>query len=419
MRLSLAVVSSAVVARYLGPDDFGLLSVALAAVGLFAGFARFGLEHIVLQDIARAATSGDEAKVLGSAFWLRFASAALTWLAAMSMMTLLDGRGELLTLVAVIGLLNLTLAWEGIESWFQVKVRMRPTSLVRMIAALVGAALRIAGAWLAAPLIWFATTTVIEGVLGVIGMRRVFSRQADRPPRLAFDNAACRRLLQQGWPLALSGLATGIYMRVDQLMLHTLAGEADVGIYSAAVRISEAWYFVPGIFVSTLFPAIAKMRGVDEVAFARRFSTMLALLSLLGVAAGIGAWLFGDLIIAVVYGTAYAPAAGVLMLHMWTGLFVGWGLARNAWLAAYDANRLVLAMTLIGLAVNVALNYVWIPKYGALGAAAATLATQAVFATVVNGLFKSCRPMLIYQAQSLLALPSVVIRLPNEIRGMR
>ena len=74
-------------------------------------------------------------------------------------------------------------------------------------------------------------------------------------------------LLKESWPLILSGLVISVYMKIDQVMIKHLIDDNAVGIYAAAVKVSEIWYFIPVVIASSLFPAIINSRKINEVLY--------------------------------------------------------------------------------------------------------------------------------------------------------
>src|SRR3546814_6946991 len=72
-----------------------------------------------------------------------------------------------------------------------------------------------------------------------------------------------RRLLGQSWPLLLSGFAVMTYMRIDQIMLATMLDDHAVGVFSAALRVAEVWYFIPMAITGAAFPRMLEKRTAD------------------------------------------------------------------------------------------------------------------------------------------------------------
>jgi PST family polysaccharide transporter len=96
------------------------------------------------------------------------------------------------------------------------------------------------------------------------------------------------------------------------------------------------------------------------------------------------------------------PAASILSIIAWSTVFVFVGVASGRWFLVENLQRLLLYRTVIGAIINVALNVILIPRYGAIGASLATLASQAyanLFANLMSG---TTRPLFRLQIKSVL-----------------
>ncbi len=93
-----------------------------------------------------------------------------------------------------------------------------------------------------------------------------------------------KSLFAESWPMLLSVMAVMVLMRVDQVMLGQLIGNEAVGIYSAAVRISEIWYFIPFVIVASVFPAIIETKKQSEDIYYERLQKLYDLMVVMAVA---------------------------------------------------------------------------------------------------------------------------------------
>jgi len=98
----------------------------------------------------------------------------------------------------------------------------------------------------------------------------------------------------------------------------------------------------------------------------------------------VGIALFSQSIITLLYGTVYNASASVLAIHVFSNIPVALGVAQGIWIINEAKNTLSLSKTVIGAISNVLLNLLLIPKYGALGAASATVCSQMIAAVVSN-----------------------------------
>jgi O-antigen/teichoic acid export membrane protein len=206
-----------------------------------------------------------------------------------------------------------------------------------------------------------------------------------------FNLDTAKAMLRNSWPLILSGIAISLYMRIDQIMIKEMLGEREVGLYSAAVRLSEAWYFVPVIVTTSLFPAIVNAKKISQELYNKRLQRLYTIMIYSAVGVALPVTFMAESIVVTLYGIHYQNAGLVLSIHIWAGIFVGLGVTNGSWFLAENLQKLATLNTLIGAALNVVLNYFLIPVYGIAGAAFATLASYGVAAYLALFLYRKTR----------------------------
>ena len=146
-----------------------------------------------------------------------------------------------------------------------------------------------------------------------------------------------------------------------------------VGLYSSAVVIAEAWYFLPNIIVSSLFPSIVNAKKISENVYYNRIRKMFILLLILSVSASVLTNIFAAILIKIIYGNEYFNAISILKIYSWSniGIFLS-GLAMN-YLVVENKRIIIAFMAFVPMITNVILNLLLIPKYGMVGSAYATL----------------------------------------------
>ena len=371
-RLIIAFVVSLWVARYLGPDNFGLLNYATALVGLFVPFAQLGLSSIVVRDVMRS--PDEQYVVLGTAFAMQFFGGLLMLLFSIGAVLLLNANNsDLQLLVLIVAVARLFTAFQVIDDWYQSQLKSKYSVIAKSGALFFVPALKIGLILNQAPLWAFAATVFAEMLLGAIGLGITygFTEGAFKQWRFRIDKAT--QLLNDSWPLLFSAIAIIIYMKIDQVLLQVMVGERELGLYSAAVRISEIWYFVPVTIMSSLFPVIiaAKERGPEQYYKILRWT--FRLMAGLSVSVAVIVSFTGAWIIPLLFGQEYAEASKILSVHVWAGVPVAMGAATSPWVVTEGVTTVTLHRTIFGALVNVALNLWLIPIYGGLGAAIATL----------------------------------------------
>jgi O-antigen/teichoic acid export membrane protein len=240
-------------------------------------------------------------------------------------------------------------------------------------------------------MVWFRETRqselmVIfgEDIAALLGL--VFGAYRTHPAREAWrwSAEAARSLLRQSWPFLLSGLAVITYMRIDQIMLRELAGEREVGIYSAALPFSQAFHFVPTVICASLLPVLSRLYAENREQFFGRLQQLFTVFAWSAIALVVVLAAAAEGLVALLLGAAYAESARVLSLHAATNVFIFLGVAQGQWILNEQRSRLALLRTAVGALANVLANLALIPRYGAVGAALAAVLAQALAAVLSN-----------------------------------
>ncbi len=382
LRMVVGLLVGAWMARYLGPEQYGELAYALAFIAFFQAFANLGLDGLVVRDIAR--DRAEAAVILGTTFGVRLVAALLGWVAACGVLAVLrPGDTNALLLVAIIGAGMLFQPADIIDLWFQSQVQSRRTVVAKVTAFLIGNGAKVGLILANAPLWGFAVAQLLETALAGVLLALAYRHfQADN--EWTWNWPVARELLLRSWPLVLSGLSVIIYMRIDQIMLREMVGEKELGIYSAALPFSQAWHFLPMTICASVLPALSRLHAENTEEFYRRLQQLFSVLVWLAIAIVIGMVLTADWIVAGLLGSSYQESARVLMVHVATNVFIFLGVVQAQWVLSENKTRVVLIQTVSGAAVNIGLNLILIPRWGAPGAAIAAVAAQALSAVLSN-----------------------------------
>jgi O-antigen/teichoic acid export membrane protein len=159
-----------------------------------------------------------------------------------------------------------------------------------------------------------------------------------------------------------------------------------VGNYAVAVRLSEAWYFIPMAITSSLFPAIINARNYSKELYHARLQKLYGLLTWMSISIALPITFLAEEIIQLLFGGEFLLAAGVFKIYIWSGVFVFLGVASSKHLLLEDLNKISFVRTFLGCLVNIVLNLILIPKVGINGAAWATFISYAVanFSLIVD-----------------------------------
>jgi PST family polysaccharide transporter len=255
-----------------------------------------------------------------------------------------------------------------------------------------------------APLIAFAWAGVLELFLGAVGLVLAFRITGQRLMAWTLSKNKIRQTLKECWPLALSGVAVAIYMKIDQVMLGQMLDNKAVGVYSAAVRISELWYFIPMAIVASVTPTLIEAKKASPAIYRYRLANLFRLMSALALGIAVPMTFASGFVARVLYGNQYEGVAPILAIHIWAALFVFLGVAQGPWNINEGLTSLALVRTVIGAVANVILNIILIPRFGPIGAAIATTVSYALSAVILNAFSRKTREIFKLQLSSMIML---------------
>ncbi len=392
LRALLGVLVFSFVTRSLGPEQFGVLSYALAFPGIFIPLAMLGLDYVVIRDFVRH--PGQREKIFSTAFSLKTGAAlAAAGLAALVVGLMpVDPDVRKMLLIASFSLLFQPLL--TMDFFFQSQVASKYSALARMVAGLIGNGLR---AWLAfthAPVTWFVWVFLTESAVYAVSL--VFAWRAARVgwihPWKEFDRAVMRRLLAGAWPLLLADVAIVGYLKFDQILLSHVAGPDVLGRYAAAFRMADYAEFFALALINSYFPRIIQQHQEHPGAWRSEFDRFFGRMTWFSMLVAVMVTLAAPLAASWVLGPKFGPVWPVLVVLAWANVFVTQIAVRGKWFLLEELQVYSLAFFAIGAGVHLVLLTSLAPRWGALGAAVSFLAAQVVMAVIAPLLFSRSRP---------------------------
>jgi len=377
VRMGLGLLVGLWVARYLGPEQFGIFNYATAFITIFSVIASMGLETSVVRDLVRNPENAPE--ILGTTFVLRLLGAVTAYGAACATIWIMHPQDPVTVwAVAILGAGMIFQATDTIDLWFQAKVRAKFTVIAKSAAFFALSLAKVALILNGAPLLAFVWAGLTELALGMAALCLSYHIAGGEFRAWRFSTAQAIAQLKDGWPLVLSAFSVIIYMKIDQVMLGGMRGNAEVGIYSAAVRLSEVWYFIPTAIATSVYPTIVASKEVDEGLYLNRIQMLYdyTVWIFLIIAAPIS--LLSGPLVTLLFGPDYREAGIILAIHIWSSIFVSLGVARGKWLVTEGLMRFAMLTQMMGCISNILLNLLLIPKMGGTGAAIATLISYAI-----------------------------------------
>jgi PST family polysaccharide transporter len=388
------------VARYLGPTQYGQLNYAIALTSLAASLAALGADSIVIRELVK--TPDRRNVLLGSAMILKLIGGALATATVLAMVLLLrpgDWLSFWLVFLFAVGFVAQSL--NVIDLYFRGIVKSKYTVLSSNAAFILMAVAKVVLVLTKAPLIAFAATGTAEGLLTVIFLCVAYRMHRQNMFEWRFSANVMVGLLKDSWPLILTGVSIMIAMRVDQVLIGQMLNDKQVGLYAAAVRISEIWYFVPVTLASSTFPALIEYRRNSDALFYQKLQVLYNALVRIGLAIALLMTFLSKPIIVLLFGKSYAGSAPVLNILIWSGIPICFGCAWSNWMVLENRTKTMFLLQVNGSIANLVLNLVLIRRFGILGSAYATLISYWVPHTIVAALLPSQRKALLMLGKAL------------------
>jgi O-antigen/teichoic acid export membrane protein len=399
LRIVAGLLVGIYVARYLGPEQFGVYSYAAAFVVLFGAIARMGLDGIVVRDLVNHPEERDV--YLGTAFWLKLIGALLTLglLAIAVQFTSNDATTNLYIFIIASGLIFQS--FEVVDFYFQSKALSKYVSIAKLIQLALSSVLKLYFIFIQADLFWFVLVSLVDQISLALSLAFAYWRQKIGSFFGRFDLGTAKVMFRNCWPLILSGIAITIYIRIDQIMIKEMLGEREVGLYSAAVKLSEAWYFVPVIITTSLFPAIVNAKKISQELYHQRLQRLCTLMAWLAIVVALPMTFLADSVVGLLYGQHYREAGSVLAIHIWGAVFVFLGVSSGVFFTVENYTKKSFYRTALGAVSNVLFNLALIPRYGINGAAMATVLSQLIANFLYDLFDSSIRDLVIIKTRAL------------------
>jgi len=377
------------VARYLGPKDYGVLNYAIAFSGLFLLFVKLGLDQIIVRELVKKPKLRNY--LLGTAFYLKLIGAIIAIALISLSLVLIETDGLIKAIILIISLGFIFQAVDVVDYFYQAKISSKKIAISRSIAFVVSLIFKVVFIINDFSVIYFAVAVLVEAFLVSILLLFVYINDSNLFSQWRFSNKIAIGLLKASWPLAISIFLISVHMKIDQVMIGNLLDSEHVGIYAVAVKLSEAWYFIPAIIIMTLTPYFVDLRERNYNLYNARLIQLYSFMFWLGILVGVLFLFIGQQLVILLYGQSYEESYVALVINIWNGIFISQALARGIWLISEDLQKYRLYNNLIIVFVNIIANLLLIPRFGIAGAAIATFLTQSIGTWGVSFIWKPLR----------------------------
>jgi O-antigen/teichoic acid export membrane protein len=380
----------AIVARYLGPENLGKISYAQSFVAIFSALASLGIDQILYRDLV--AKPDKEGELLGTAIATKLIFGFITLITATIVAWQINTDPILTWLIAIISLTFILQPFGSVSQVFSAKVQSKYPSYVSIVIAFLMPALKLLVIFFDKGILFFAGIIAFEALFYSLANFYLYKYLLKRSVQSwKFSLPVFKQLFRDSWPLVLAGITGYMYARIDQVMLQHYLNSTSVGLYDAAVRLTELLGFLPGVIIGSLFPAIINARKNDMVQYRKRLHTLVIFCITISAISASLMYILSPYIIKILFGVEFNESINLTRIYVWSTLGTVATSLMYSYFVAENRSYLFLIFTFSGAFINVLLNMIMIPKYGTVGAAYATIITLTSTVT----LFMICRKRLI------------------------
>ena len=380
---------SMVTARFLGPENFGIINYAESVVAFVLPIMKLGFTNIVVHELIN--DKEKEGEIMGTTLLSCFSTGILCMGAVAAFAGIVNfGEKETIFVCILYSVMLLTESLEMIFYWFEAHLLSKYTSVVSLVVYLIVSAYKIFLLATRKSIYWFAVSNALDYLL--IGVLLLIIYKKTGGDRLKFSMDRFRKMFASSKYYILSGMMIAVFSQTDRVMLKLMIGNDVTGFYSAAVRCAGITGFVFTAVINSAVPVIYASRKAGKKPFENNIRNLYSVILYMAFAQSILITLFSKQIIYILYGQAYMEAVPALCIVTWYIAFSYMGVIRNRWMLAEGIQHLIWRIDLSGAIANVILNFILIPEFGIVGAASASLVTQFFTNYVMGWIMKDIRP---------------------------
>ncbi|VGO12149.1 hypothetical protein PDESU_00700 [Pontiella desulfatans] len=359
------------VARNLGPENFGLMNYVISYVTLFSVLAAFGLDNIEVRELSR--TGADRNTLMGTAFVLRIGFALVALLLILG--TLLSFESDHFTFVMVM-VYSLSLVFSSlnvIRNYFTSIILNEYVVKTEISRTVLGALIKIVLLINNCSVGWFIVASMFDFFLVGAGYLFSYRRKVGTILEWNVDWGVAKMLIRASFPLLLSGAAVIIYQRINAVMIRNMIDNASVGQFSAAAKISEIAIFIPMVIAQSITPLLVKAHEADPQKYLEKKQYFVDIMVWSSIAISVAMALLAAPGIRILFGEKYLEAIPVLQIMSWKALATALFGASGQLIVIENLHKYVVLRNLAGCVFSVVLNYYLIPVWGIAGSAIATI----------------------------------------------
>lgn len=372
------------VARYLGPEQYGLMSYVISYVSLFQIFAMFGMTSIEIREMAR--DGADVNLILGTVFRIKFILAIITVILVIGTALIFETDAFTILMISLYSLSIILNRFTVIRSYFTSVVWNEYIVKTEISRTLFGASIKIILLLLRAPLWAFIAATVFDIVILSFGYVYAYQTKIGSMSLWKYDWNLAKYLLKQSLPILFSGAAVIVYQQIDQVMIGNMIDKESVGYFSVAAKFTEIIIFIPTILCQTISPILVRLKDKSVEEYLKKSQIFMNILVWSTFIISLLVALFSKWLIGFTFGFQYVEAVSILQVLSFKAVAIALSVAAGNIIIIEKTQKYTMFRDILGCVFCVCLNLLLIPSLGVIGAAIVAILSNIV-AGYVSDLF--------------------------------
>lgn len=367
-----SLIVGILVARSLGPDQFGIMNYVISVVSLFSILASFGMYDIVIRELARADVPQNI--ILGTAFGLRMILSLFTILGVIVYSLLCEEQKEMGYMMIIYSIYLLFACFDVIRCYFTSIIQNKRIVISEVSKSLLGAIIKLLLIFFHAPLPYFIGALTLDFVFLACGYFVNYQKVADCK-QWKFKPDFAVFLIKCSFPLLIAGATATIYQRIDQVLIAKLINNASVGYFSTALSFVGIAIFIPIIMIQTLSPLLVEYRKNNPKRYAIESQRVMNVIVWVTILICGTVSLLSYPIIRYSYGMEYIAAVPVMQILVFKAVGIALTMVGDQLILIENIHKYAFIRNILACIVCVVSNYLLIPVWGIIGSAWATIIT--------------------------------------------
>lgn len=396
--LTASLIVGIAVARYLGPEMYGIIAFATAVYAVAIIIAALGIDDIIMKDMMQFAEK--QGVIQGSALFIKFAAAFIVYV-IIFIYCIMNYSGDKLYSVLIISAAVLFQPLSVFSCIFLINAQAKYTSIARMVSYTLSSLLKIILIIIKAPVTYFVFAVFIDYAVLYLTVILMYKYKNYTVSGWHIDISYIKYILKSAVPLFTAVLFYTFYQKITVIIISSMYSDYASGIYSAALRLAEIWYLVPAVLMTAFFPAVVKAKQISEEEYMKRIKALFYVTSIPFILMACFTALLSPFIIKILYGEKYIQSSIVLALIIWSVPFISFYIISSKCFILENKVKHLLLRSILSFILIIVLNYILGSLYYLKGFSASLLISSFISFFLIDLCFKDTRKLFFIKLESI------------------